>query len=289
MIIIDAFTRYINIKAVRNTKTAKTAIKVFKEHFGYFGTPNRLITDRSTCFTSVQFKSFVLELGIKHVLNAVAIRRANGQVERFNRTVLDALGEKENTWDEYIDEIQLSLNTTINKSTGKSFSELLFGCRLVNPCENIINDVICLTNDRISGDDLSNVRSGASERVQKQQELAKKYFDRHRKLSTIYKIGDLVRIERTLTDKAIVGKSKKLVAKFQGLYRIVKILPNDRYLVEDTPITHKGNRRYKNIVAVDKLHPWVNFNGPSSDDNDDDSDSDNDKKKGGGGDQNESK
>lgn len=258
-IIIDAFTRYVNIKAVRNTKT-RTAIKVFKEHFGYFGTPNRLITDRGTCFTSIQFKSFVLELGIKHILNAVATPRANGQVERFNRTVLDALGarchgEKENTWDDYIGEIQLSLNTTINKSTGKSPSELLFGCRLVNPCENIINDVICSTNDRINGDDLSNVRSGASERVQKQQELAKKNFDRHRKLPMIYKIGDLVRIERTLTDKAMVGKSKKLVAKFQGPYRIVKILPNDRYLVEDTPITRKGNRRYENIVAIDKLHP----------------------------------
>lgn len=182
-------------------------------------------------------------------------------------------------WDDYIGEIQLSLNT-INKSTGKSPSELSFGCRLVNPCENIINDVICSTNDRISGDDLSNVRSGASERVQK-QELAKKNFDRHKKLPTIYKIGDLqlVRIERAMTDKAIVGKSKKLVAKFQGPYRIVKIVSNDRYLVEDTPITRKGNRRYENTVAINKLHPWLNFNGPSSDDNDDDSDSDSEKKK----------
>lgn len=136
-----------NIKAVRDTKTG-TAIKVFKEHFGHFGTPNRLITDRGTCFTSTKFKSFTLELGIKHILNAVATPRANGQVERFNRTVLNALGarchgEKENTWDEYVDEIQLSINTTINKSTGRSPSELLFECKLVSPCENIISDVIC--------------------------------------------------------------------------------------------------------------------------------------------------
>lgn len=284
LIIIDAFTKYINIKAVRDTKTG-TAIKVLKEYFSYFGVPNRLITDRGTCFTSAKFKSFILELGIKHILNAVATPRANGQVERFNRTVLDALGarchgEKENTWDEYIGEIQLSINTTINKSTGKSPAELLFGCKLVNPCENIINDVICSTNDRIGENDLSNVRSEASEKVRKQQEIAKKNFDRHRKVPTTYKTGDLIKIERTLTDKATLGKSRKLVAKFQGPYHIVKILPNDRFLVEDTPITRKGNRRYENIVAIDKIHPWLNFNGPVSDDSDDDNDNESDQENG---------
>lgn len=202
--IINAFTRYISIKAVRDTKTA-TAIRIFKEHFGYFGTPNLLITDRGTCFTSSKFKSFTQNLGIKHVLNAVATPRANGQIERFNRTIMDALGarchsEKENTWDEHIGEIQLSINTTVNKSTGKSPSELLFGCKLMNPSENIINDVIYLTSNRISGDNLFNMRSEASERVRKRQESVKKNFDKRRKLPTSYKIGDLVRIERTLTD-----------------------------------------------------------------------------------------
>lgn len=143
--IIDAFTRYIRIKAVRDTKTA-TAVRIFKD-FGYFGIPNRLITDRGTCFTSSKFKSSTQNFGIKHILNAVATPRVNGQIEHFNLTIMDALGarcynEKENTWDEHIGEIQLSINTTVNKSTGKSLSELLFGCKLMNPSENIINDVI---------------------------------------------------------------------------------------------------------------------------------------------------
>lgn len=73
------------------------------------------------------------------------------------------------------------------------------------------------------------MRSEASERVRKQEEYAKRKFDKRRKLPTSYKIGDLVRIERILTDKAMLGKSKKLAAKFQGPYRIIKILPNDRF------------------------------------------------------------
>lgn len=268
LVITDAFTKYVNIKAVRDTKTT-TAIKIFKEHFGYFGTPSRLVTDRGSCFTSSKFKLFMQELGIKHVLNAVATPRANGQVERFNRTVISALGARchgeNNSWDEFVNEIQLGMNTTVNKSTNKSPSELLFGCKLVNMSENIINDIIHVTNHCTSGDDLTRIRLEASEKIEKEQNAAKKRFDKRRKLPTAYKVGDLVRIERTLIDSTTAGKSKKLVPKFHGPYRIVKILPNDRFLVEDTPITRKGNRRSENVIAIDKLHPWLNFSDPAGD------------------------
>lgn len=60
-------------------------------------------------------------------------------------------------------------------------------------------------------------------------------------------------------DKELVGKSKKLTPKFHGPYRIVKILPNDRFVVEDTPLSRKGNKRYENVVALDKIHPWLQF------------------------------
>lgn len=89
-------------------------------------------------------------------------------------------------------------------------------------------------------------------------------FDKNRKQPKLYKVGNLVRIERTVIDKDHLGKSKKLVPKFQGPYRIIKILPNDRFLVEDTPLTRRGNKRYENVVAIDKIHPWLNFNDFSS-------------------------
>lgn len=40
------------------------------------------------------------------------------------------------------------------------------------------------------------------------KKIAKKNFDRHRKLPIVYKIGDLVRVERALIGKTAVGKSK---------------------------------------------------------------------------------
>lgn len=269
LVIIDAFTKYINIRAVRDTKTM-TAIRIFKEHFCYFGVPSRLITDRGSCFTSAKFKEFTNKMNIKHIQNAVATPRANGQVERFNRTIADALSTKchdknDNIWDTYLGDIQLGINTTINKTTAKSPSELLFGCRLVNPSENVLSDILTETFERVSGNDLMQLRSNAGNKICRQQEASQIQFNKHRKKATFYKEGDLVRIERTIIDKDHHGKSKKLIAKFHGPYRILKILPNDRFLVEDTPLTRKGNKKYENVVALDKIHPWLNFNGYDSD------------------------
>jgi len=128
--------------------------------------------------------------------------------------------------------------------------------------------VIYATNHRVSGDDLVKMRTEANERIQRQQSIAGKRFNKQRRAPTPYKVGDIVRIERVLIDQAMLGKPKKLVARFQGPYHITKILSNDRFLVEDTPITRKGNKRYENVVAIDKLHPWLNFNNPASDDSD---------------------
>lgn len=276
--VIDSFTKFISIKAVRDTKST-TAIRTLKDHFSTFGTPTRLITDRGTCFTSLKFKSFMESTNVKHILNAVATPRANGQIERYNRTILDALSTKchgrgDNTWDEYVGDIQLGMNTTMNKATGKSPSELLFGFKVLNSSENIINEVLNEVICRASDNDLLNMRTEAKSRIEKQQRNAKEAYDKHRKRVTLYKVGDLVRVERTIIDKEHVGKSKKLISKFHGPYRIKKVLENDRFLIEDTPLTRRGNKKYENVVAVDKIHPWLNYKNVSSDGSENDNSGD---------------
>lgn len=70
------------------------------------------------------FKEFTTQYGIKHIINAVATPRANGQVERFNGTILDALStcshnKDDKPWDDYIYDIQVGINTTVHKTTKK--------------------------------------------------------------------------------------------------------------------------------------------------------------------------
>ncbi|CAB3244501.1 unnamed protein product [Arctia plantaginis] len=114
--------------------------------------------------------------------------------------------------------------------------------------------------------DRDRIRSDADSLIQINQQKQKERFNRSHKKPTQYKIGDLVRVEKDIrTDP---GQSRKLLPKCVGPYRISKIIGNDRYEIEDTPITRKaGSKPYRSIYAVDKLYPWLvySYDAVSSD------------------------
>lgn len=273
LVIIDAFTKYINLTAVRNTKSA-TSVRVFREHISYFGTPSRLITDQGSSFTSKTFKDFIKASGIKHIYNAVATPRANGQVERYNRTILAALGamnhDKPNgCWDEHLANIQLGINTTTHATTKKTPSELLFGINVLNPSQGKLNEIVSDILPPTTENNLFKIRSEVEKLIKEQQNKDKERFDKKRKKGVSFTTGDLVKVIRAVT--GIEGQSKKLEAKCKGPYRIKKVLPNDRFVIEDTPLTKRG-RRYEAIVSLDKISPWLSFSDPASDSNESTSD-----------------
>lgn len=257
--IIDSFTKYIYIKPVKNCKT-KTTIIVFEEYFSLFGVPRRLITDRGTSFTSHLFTSFVHDKGMIHILNAVSSPRANGQIERYNRSIVESItamnhDQPDNEWDSKVPQVQWGLNNTVNKATGKSPAELLFGVATTSTSDGPLNPVVSQLNYCANRDE---IRADSSDRMRAEQQKQKERFDKNRKREHNYKEGDLVRVERDVG--GLPGQSKKLLPKFCGPYRIVKVLGNDRYEIEDTPITKKaGKPTYKAVFAVDKMHPWLAF------------------------------
>lgn len=89
-LLVDAFTKFAILKPTKTTKTSKV-IKILTSLFKIFGTPKRIISDRGTCFTSEEFQKYCGEYETMHVKVAVQTPRANGQVERYNRTVIPML------------------------------------------------------------------------------------------------------------------------------------------------------------------------------------------------------
>lgn len=73
----------------------------------------------------------------------------------------------------------------------------------------------------------------------------------------VFKVGDPVRVEREIPS---TGKSRKLVPKLRGPYRIVEVFDNDRYKIDDTPVTLKGITNFTGVFSVDKIYPWLVFN-----------------------------
>uniref|UniRef100_A0A1I7UR57 RNA-directed DNA polymerase n=1 Tax=Caenorhabditis tropicalis TaxID=1561998 RepID=A0A1I7UR57_9PELO len=87
--IIDLFTKYA-IGVPIPDKKADTVIKAFVDRWaiGEGRIPEVLLTDQGKEFVNEQFKTFSKKLGIKHITTKGYNSRANGAVERFNKTLM---------------------------------------------------------------------------------------------------------------------------------------------------------------------------------------------------------
>lgn len=268
LVVIDSFTKFVFIRAVRNTKT-QNVIKVLEDIFDTFRTPDRLVSDRGSCFTSNAFKKFCLDRGFKHILNAVASPRSNGQVERYNRTILDSLTaqnlkDNEKDWDTQLGKIQWGLNNTIQKTTGRAPSEVMFGTAMNGEVTPILNEIL---NETRETSDLSVIRKDVKSKIDREQIRQKQYFDKGRKPARVYNKGDLVKITKTVF--ANDGKSKKLLPSYEGPLRVKKVLGNDRYKL--APIRgFEGTKNKRNTtVAADRMQPWIHMASLDIDDDQD--------------------
>jgi len=71
---------------------------------------------RGTAFSSAAFSEFLTNYNITHVMIAVGILRANGQVERFNRVIVlmvAKLTETPDRWNVVLPDVEFALNNTV--------------------------------------------------------------------------------------------------------------------------------------------------------------------------------
>lgn len=253
IVVVDAFTKFVILKPAKSTKT-KFVIGLLEEICKNYGLPSRIITDRGTAFTSVAFKDYCRKHNIRLIQNAVATPRANGQVERINRTILSVLAtssETEDKWDSCINNCQLSINNTVHQITGKSPNQLLMG---YSPREK--NDILSpeLSLSTVVKD-MEALRVDVSRKIKENQRKQKKVFDKKRKAARIYKVGDQVLI---LMNRNAEGQSRKLNTKYAGPMVVAEVLPNDRYRVKDLPSSIRSStRKFDNVISADRMKPWM--------------------------------
>jgi transposase InsO family protein len=87
---IDKFTKWIEFKPIASLTSAK-AVEFIQDIIFRFRIPNSIITDLGSNFTSSEFFDFCEQKSIQIKYASVAHPRANGQVERANGMILEAL------------------------------------------------------------------------------------------------------------------------------------------------------------------------------------------------------
>jgi transposase InsO family protein len=272
LVIVDAFTKFTIVRAVKSTAT-KHVLDILQDVTSYLGMPDRIITDHGTAFTSKDFEKYCKTNNVKHVLNAVRTPRANGHAERTNRIILSMLlptNENEKRWDENMCSIQWSINTMINSTTKCSPFQLLYGYEPRDILKNTLTNVIQGHDQKmLNSTELEELRVDAAAKINGHRANAKKRYDARHSKPTIYSLDDLVLVEN---EPSSTGTSRKLEPRYKGPFIVKKVLPNDRYLVEDLPHSQRKQRHYTSVYSFDKMKRWCELPPDDPDEDDDQED-----------------
>ncbi|KAI4903715.1 hypothetical protein NFI96_030773, partial [Prochilodus magdalenae] len=182
--LVDYFSKWPEVAFAPRVDTA-TIIQFLTAIFSREGNPRTLISDNGPQFLSAEFADFLKECGIRHLRSSVYYPRANGEVERFNRSVKDCLqtasiqGEP---WKSFLRTYLRDYRATPHSTSGVSPSELLHGRRMRTKLQVI--DMPVPPTDK----------KAVRERVESKQQKMKAYTDqqRHAKSSN-FRPGDKVR------------------------------------------------------------------------------------------------
>lgn len=261
LMIVDSFTKFTWAVPVKTTR-AHEVLCALSNTFCSFGYPKRIISDSGSCFKSKSFKQFCLDNFIKHIINAVACPRANGQVERYNRTLLDALNssvDNERDWDLKLPNVTWGMNNLQSSSTGFTPFRLMFSAsrsRYQGIAGNSFDDE----------QTAEQTRRTATGNLKRTAEVMRRHFNAKRKPPTKYKINDLI-LWKGAADRNI-NVRRKLKEKFSGPYKISKVAGNDRYVITSLKGV-KGYKRFEALVSSDSIKRFQRETGARESSSDD--------------------
>ena len=123
IVIVDKLTKWVIYIASRTTDDAPTVARYFFDHVvRHHGIPAVIISDRDAKFASIFWQSLWGQLGTRLHMSTAFHPQTDGQTERQNRTLEEAMrayvNYKQDDWDEHLVALELAYNCSVQRSTG---------------------------------------------------------------------------------------------------------------------------------------------------------------------------
>ena len=251
LVMVDQFTKWVELAALPAQNAELTASAFLKHFVVTFGCALEIHTDQGRNFQSDLFQSFCTLLEITKTRTTPYHPSSNGQVEVFNRVILQMIrsyvskGIKD--WDEHLPLIAMALHSMKNRSTGFSANMLMLGREVIQPIDLILGTPRASPQDPPTWvanltSNLSNVHKLAREKIGETQLRQKRDYDL-KVFEKSYNVGDVVYLRDSSTQ---IGISSKVRPPWIGPYVITRARP---------PIYEIQTRRRVQFVYHDRLKP----------------------------------
>lgn len=257
----DQYSKWVELEPICSATAQAVATKFKNAILFRYGSPEVLITDNGTQFTSKIFRDLAKDWDIEIQYTAPYSPQSN-PVERANRVIKTMLSQyvKDNhkSWANFLGELRYAINTAVHDSTGYSPASLCTGRELRVP--NAIRGPLFVTAESDVEPSLEEIRALRGKKFRSLYEACQrnlrnaftrqaKFYNLRRRLVS-FKPGDLVmrRIHiLSSADNAIAGK---LAPKFKGPCAVVGRKGSNMYVVEDEDTTQT------HVVHVKDLKPF---------------------------------
>lgn len=195
---------------------------------------------------------------IQHVKIATASPQANGQVERYNRTILPMItklaDERRTHWSNVIRDVEFTCNNVVSKATNECPSKLLFGVQQRGMVIDELRDALEMQGLLHTPRELSRSRERANEQIQKNQRSNQCGYDRRHKIPAKYQVRDKIMVKNF---DSTPGSSQKLIPRYKGPYQIERVLRNDRYILKDINGFQLTQTPYRGTWEAANMQPWI--------------------------------
>jgi transposase InsO family protein len=254
LMVIDQFTKWVECFPLPDQCAERVAKTMLDEFFTRMGYPLEIHSDQGRNFTSHIFETLCKLLDITKTRTTSYHPQSNGQVERYNRQVLQMIrcladrGIKD--WDACLPQIAGAMRATINRQTGFTANKLMLGREVYKPADLVFGVAAANRVDQTECEYVANVEevmrqvhTVARDSLQRAQSYQKRHYDRKARQRT-YELADLVYLLDAQTDRKL---SRKLQPPYSGPCLVTQVI---------SPVLFKIRGRKKEMVVHhDRLEP----------------------------------
>jgi len=134
LIIVDRFLKLVRAVPLTGITATDVSAAFCRDWISLYGPPNTVLPDTGPQFASLLFQGVCNLMGIRNLYTSTYHPQTNGQVERFNKTLMDMLmhyiEDHQDNWDELESVLALAYNSRPQRSTGVAPMDLVTSRRL---------------------------------------------------------------------------------------------------------------------------------------------------------------